>query len=316
MRAFTSMPWEKSNPTARYPRRVELAAEVAGAAREIDTSDRPGSRSSRPRGGAIRRPSRTSSPGSPGRSEARSCRTARGRLDACPRPAGAPTLMRAPRLRPVGSSMWSSAVSSSTRRKWWETRVVTAGSSSPNASTSLLSRDGVVTRRVADRLADVFVEQLDGTFGEPSHRCDRHRERAPAGRRAAARTPRGAAPSAPARCRRRCSAPRRRPVRPSRMPSRSTAWISDAGTPLRALNVSRSSVSVAGSPLSVRAAATAAARSASATSSSPLSTRRIAARVSPLPWSDRIWAMRSTCSGPYQATRPSRSGGGSRPRDW
>ena len=78
--------------------------------------------------------------------------------------------LTAPRLRPVGSSMWSSAVSRSTRRKWWETRAVTAGNSSPNASTICCGGGGVVARRVADRLADVFIEQLDGTLGEPAHR--------------------------------------------------------------------------------------------------------------------------------------------------
>ena len=64
----------------------------------------------------------------------------------------------------------SSAVSSRTRRKWCETRAVTAGNSSPNASTICWAAAASSPGRVADRLADVLVEQLDGTLGEPAHR--------------------------------------------------------------------------------------------------------------------------------------------------
>ena len=62
-----------------------------------------------------------------------------------------------------------------------------------------------------------------------------------------------------------------------------------------------------------RATATAAARSASDGSSSPVTTRPIAARVRPLPCRSRIRRIRSAWSSPYQATRPSRAGCGSRP---
>ena len=59
-------------------------------------------------------------------------------------------------------------------------------------------------------------------------------------------------------------------------------------------------------PVSAAADATAAASGTSVASISPASRRSISASVRPCPCSSRIRASRSRCSGPYQATRPSR----------
>ena len=178
----------------------------------------------------------------------------------------------------------------------------------------LRGRGCVVAGRVADRLRTCSSNR--STARAASSRSARSASRA-----SDSRSPSGRPNSS------RCSAVRTSsmsPVvyrvcpptsRPMRIPSRSTAWINDAGTPLASANPSRVSRS-ASSPASSRASAIAAARSASASPSSPCTTRPIASSVSPFFWSSRIRRMRAACTSPYQATRPSRSGCGSSPRDW
>ena len=82
------------------------------------------------------------------------------------------------------------------------------------------------------------------------------------------------------------------PGRPIVMPSRSTAWISDAGTPDASAKASSVRCAAVMSP-SPRSAATAAARSSSA-APSPSITRAIAASDRPLPCRSRIRRIRST----------------------
>ena len=96
---------------------------------------------------------------------------------------------------------------------------------------SRASASGSAADRVADRLTDVGVEQIDRAHGQCAERRVRVARERRAAPRPAARTRAGAAPCAPPRRRRSSSAPRRRRARPTAIPSRSTAWINDAGTP-------------------------------------------------------------------------------------
>ena len=113
-----------------------------------------------------------------------------------------------------------------------------------------------------------------------------------------------------------CSAPRRRRGRPIRIPSRSTAWINDAGTPLDAGEASSVERRRRRRPRSALARRRPRPGPRRRRRARRRTTRPIAARVRPLPWRSRIRRIRSACSSPYQATRPSRSGCGSSPRDW
>ena len=134
---------------------------------------------------------------------------------------------------PPTRPMWASATSSRTRRKWCDTSVVTAGSSSRKAVDELLGGASSSASGVADRLAHVIVEQLDRALGDAAHRrvgVAREREQV-AERQAelqhaqgdpddldvAGRVPHLAVDLA---------------AQPDAL--RSTAWISEAGTPLAA----------------------------------------------------------------------------------
>ena len=166
--------------------RAQLPAQVAGPAREVERRARRPAAGARGRfGGATRRPCRTSSRGSRGRSARRSRRTARGR--------GPPSFSLGERLggtrHPPGSrrrtsarvasrsaasptlSMWASATRAARGGSGSRRGSSPPGSSSSNASTSCCGGRLVGTRRVADRLAHVLVEQLDGALGEPDHRA-------------------------------------------------------------------------------------------------------------------------------------------------
>ena len=66
--------------------------------------------------------------------------------------------------------MCSSAVSSSTRRKWCETRLGHRRQQFTEGLDHLRRREVVVPGRVTDRLAHVLVEELDRAVGEPAHR--------------------------------------------------------------------------------------------------------------------------------------------------
>ena len=135
-------------------------------------------------------------------------------------------------------SMCASAVSSRTRRKWCETSCGHGRQQLAERHDHLVGRLAVRPGGVADRLADVFVEQLDRPFGETVASRRRRRGPARAGRRAAARTPRAEARSARARCPRPCSDPRRRPDARAGCPRAPPLGSSDAGTPLRSANCS------------------------------------------------------------------------------
>ena len=111
----------------------------------------------------------------------------------------------------------------------------------------------------------------------------------------------------------RCIARRRPRHDPARIPSRSTAWIRTTRAPRSGRRTARGSTA-GGRPSAPRAAATAAARSASAgpqiAADDPLD--RGQRQAFPLQGAD-LAGPNSACSGPYQATRPSRTGAGSNP---
>ena len=208
VRAFTSMPWEKSKPDRPVAPAFELAAEVAGAARQVDDER------------AARQPqlAHRAAPPADVHAErhhavhqvvARRDRVeqTRGPRAASPRPAAAAAVTApAPTSLDVvlgGLEQHPAEVVRDQRRH--------GGQQLAEGLDHLLGGAVVVAGRVADGLAHVLVEQVDGALGEPAHARRRRRARAPAGRRAEARTRAAAAPCGRARCRPPCSGARRRP---------------------------------------------------------------------------------------------------------
>ena len=228
-----------------------------------------------------------SSRGSRGRIAGRSGRTARGRSRAFSSP------LRQRRIAHV--SIRRSASSSTTRRKWFDDERRHGGQQRLERLDRARRRLGVVADRVADRLAHVGVEQVDGPHGEHPERAVRIARERRAGPRPAARTRADAAPSARPRRRRPSSAPRRRRGDRSAIPSRSTAWINDAGTPEAP---ARSSRVERRDPRRRRRRGRPRRRPPGLRRRPPArrsATRPIAASVRPLPCRSRIRRIRSAC---------------------
>ena len=176
-------------------RRVARTRRGRGRGRRCRTRGRAPSRPARqPSASTVRRrqplvEAERDDRGSCGRSAARGGRTSPRPRRACRRPAASePSCPSADALTsPLGSqpgslraaassrrsptaSRCSCATSSSTRRKWCATSVVTVGSSVRNASTSRSAFSSSSRSAGLDRTADVLVEHLDRVAGDRARR--------------------------------------------------------------------------------------------------------------------------------------------------